>query len=174
MTAPFKAFAFPIHEFYRSRYEKLAMTMSCIDTVTEGSVGALERCPGMSKVGEPLFALAEAAKDYAQTLRSDADVFDCWANLAVARQRLEAFRAELPRGSLSVQRDLALEAEFLVREVCQLLFSIARARVPMPKSAADICLRVRSLAERAHSVDDVRSAEMPLAKSGTHENQERV
>ncbi len=149
---PFKAFAYPIADFYRSRYVKLAMTMRCIDDLAEVTGAALQSCPGMNGVKEAIRELADAAQDYAQTLRSDAGVFDCWSNLAVARQRLEAFRAQMPVGSLAVERDLASEAETLCKEVCQLLFHVARARVPMPKSALELNLRARALKERAQGM----------------------
>jgi hypothetical protein len=149
---PFKAFAYPIREFYHSRYIKLSMTMRCIDDIAIGASEALEECPGMSGVGTAIYALAEAGKDYAQSLRSDPGVFDCWSSLAVAREHLKNFHAKPPKKSLAVERDLALEGERLAREVCKLLFHIARARVPMPKSAAALCLRCRALSERAKSV----------------------
>ncbi len=114
---PFKAFAYPIREFYRSRYVKLSMTMRCIDDIAESAGPALSTCPGMKGVEAPMVKLAEAAKDYAQTLRSDADVFECWSTLAVARERLDGYRAKLPRENSSVARDLAVSAEQLAREV---------------------------------------------------------
>jgi hypothetical protein len=149
---PFKAFAYPIKDFYRSRYVKLSMTMRCIDDIVLGATPALEDCPGMSGVGARVRELADAAKDYAQSLRSDAEVFDSWSTLAVAHEHLTSYRAKLPKKSLPRARELALEGEELAREVSKLIFHIARARVPMPKSAAALCLRCRDLSERARSV----------------------
>jgi hypothetical protein len=160
---PFKAFAFPIKDFYHSRYIKLSMTMRCLDDLVEGTSAALEACPGMSGVGSKIQALAEAAKDYAQSLRSDPGVFDCWSELAVTREHLNTFRAKQPKRSLAIEREISLEAEHLAKETSKLLFHIARARVPMPKSAAALCLRCISLAERANTE---RAKSLPSADSG--------
>lgn len=158
---PFKAFAFPIRDFYRTRYVKLSMTMGCIDEIELGAGPSLEECPGMSGVAEKIHELAEAAKDYAQSLRTDAEVFDGWTNLAVAGEHLTNYRAKLPKKSLIQERELALEAEHLARDVGKLLFHIARARVPMPKSAAALAAQCRELAEKARQVasDANRSAQ---------------
>jgi len=145
---PFKAFAFPIREFYHSRYIKLSMMMRCIDDLVLTTVPTLEQCPGHLGVGPMISALGEAAKEYAQSLRSDTDVFDTWSALAVAKEHLDAHRAQLPKRAPTAERNLALESEHLIKDVAQLLFYMARARVPMPKSAAEIGDRNRALSER--------------------------
>jgi hypothetical protein len=165
---PFKAFAFPIKEFYHSRYIKLSMTMRCIDDISEGAAPPLEVCPGMMGVGAKVTALAEAAKDYAQSLRTDAQVFDSWATLAVAREHLEAHRAKLPKRGAPTERELGREAEQLAHEVGRLLFHIARARVPMPKSAAALGVRCRALSERSASLRH-QEAERHAPRSGLME-----
>src|SRR5688500_2902565 len=43
---PFKAFAFPIPEFYKTRYVKVAMAMRCVDRIVGEAAPALERFPG--------------------------------------------------------------------------------------------------------------------------------
>ncbi len=165
---PFKAFAFPIRDFYQSRYVKLSMMMRCIDELVLGTASGLERCPGLSGVAAPIRALADAAKEYAESLRSEAEVFDSWATLAVARERLESHRAKLARRAAPVERDLALEGEQLVKDVARLIFYIARARVPMPKSAAELCLRVSALSERAGRIPSAESGRraQPAAREG--------
>jgi len=144
---PFKAFAFPIREFFHSRYVKLSMMMRCIDDMVLKATPTLERCPGHAGVTSLILALAEAAKEYAQSLRTDADVFDTWSALAVAKEHLDAHRAQLPKRAPNSERTLALEGEQLIKELAQLLFYLARARVPMPKSAAEICDRCRLLSD---------------------------
>lgn len=162
---PFKAFAFPIQEFYRTRYIKLSMTMRCIDDIVLGTAARLDDCPGMGGVGSKIHALANAAKDYAQAMRADAEVFDLWANLAVTGEHLASYRAKLPRKSLATERELALEAEQVTREVGKLLFHIARARVPMPKSAAETCDRCRSLSERVQGLPSQDTARRGARKA---------
>lgn len=171
---PFKAFAFPIKEFYHSRYIKLSMMMRCIDDIVLGATPTLEICPGLGGVGAPIQELADAAKNYAQSLRSDPGVFDCWSTLAVAKEHLDAYQAKLPRRTLAVERDLSVEGEQLTREVAKLLFHIARARVSMPKSAADLVLRCAALAERAKSLPVSERGQRTPRKGATTMDQEQL
>lgn len=145
---PFKAFAFPIPEFYRSRYLKVAMAMRCIDRVVDEAVPLLEALPGFRGVGALAIELAVAAKAYSETLRADADVFDVWTSFAVAREKLVSFRSELDQSRATHQRQQAEQGKRLVRDVAELISSIARARVPMPKSTEELIARCRKLAPR--------------------------
>src|SRR5688572_1851536 len=65
---PFKAFAFPIPEFYKTRYIKVAMAMRCIDRIAGEAAPPLERFPGFRGVGALVIDLAEAGKVYSETL----------------------------------------------------------------------------------------------------------
>lgn len=140
---PFKAFAFPIPEFYRARYIKVAMAMRCIDRIASEAAPALERFPGFRGVSVLVAELAEAAKAYSETLRSDADIFDVWTSVAVAHERLRAFPPD-PIQPSNQQRQLFEHGKRLVRETADLISSIARARVPMPKSTDDLIARCRA------------------------------
>jgi hypothetical protein len=131
---PFKAFAFPVPEFYKSRYVKIAMTMRCIDEVAtelERTFGAADAFDGLV----PLVAeLASSAKNYSETLRSDADIFDVWASFAVALEKLVAFTPKLAPHPTQRQRHGVENGVALLREGGEVVSHIARARVPMPKS----------------------------------------
>lgn len=140
---PFKAFAFPIPEFYKTRYVKVAMTMRCIDRIAFEAAPALERFPGFRHVGAFVTELANAGKVYSETLRSDPDIFDVWTSFAVAQERLRAFPTDSFQPS-NHQRQLFEHGKRLVRETADLISSIARARVPMPKSTDELIARCRA------------------------------
>jgi hypothetical protein len=142
---PFKAFAFPVPEFYKSRYIKVATAMRCIDRIAAEAAPALERFPGFRGIGLLVTELASAGKVYCETLRSDADIFDVWTSFAVAQERLRAFPAELARKRSNHHPTPLFEhGTRLVRETADLISSIARARVPMPKSTDDLIARCRA------------------------------
>lgn len=140
---PFKAFAFPIPEFYKTRYVKVAMAMRCIDRIAGEAAPALERFPGFRGAGMLVKELAAAGKVYSETLRSDPDIFDVWTSFAVAQERLRAFPAD-PVQLSNHPRQLFEHGRSLVRETADLISSIARARVPMPKSTDDLVARCRA------------------------------
>ena len=66
---------------------------------------------------------------------------DVWTSFAVAQERLRAFPAEPVQKSQTQQRQLFEYGKSLVRETADLISSIARARVPMPKSTEDLIAR---------------------------------
>jgi len=144
---PFKAFAFPMEDFYKSRYLKISMTMREIDEIADelvGTFGSLAEFAGI----EPLIAdFARAAQSKCDTLRTDDDVFDVWTTFVVAGESLSGFQPRLSAiPTLAEQRAAALGTE-LVRSAKELISYIARARVCMPKSTAELldrCRRYRS------------------------------
>lgn len=85
--------------------------------------------------------LGAAGKIYCETLRSDAAIFDVWTTFAVAYERLRAFPAEPVQKPFSHRRQLFEHGKRLVRETADLISSIARARVPMPKSTDELIAR---------------------------------
>jgi len=147
---PFKAFAYPIAEFYKSRYVKIAQTMRAID----GIAAALERTlevPEFSGIAPLVADFARAAKSNCETLRTDPDVFDVWASFVVSGERLVAFRPMSAPAAQASDPRWAEDAIVLVREGHELVRSIARARVPMPKSARELIARCEALRARVGS-----------------------
>ncbi len=59
---PFKAFAFPIEEFYKSRYSKIAMTMRAIDRINTEMKLTLAAHASFAGVAERLDRFSAAAK----------------------------------------------------------------------------------------------------------------
>jgi hypothetical protein len=141
---PFKAFAFPIEDFYKSRYLKIAQTMHAIDLVARVLVDTLCGLPMFLGL-EPLVRdFAAIAKSKCETLHTDAEIFNVWAAFVASGEALAAFEpimaaraeeaspAELYRAAQGVR--LLLQARDLV-------FHVTRARVPMPKTTQAFCDR---------------------------------
>ena len=140
---PFRAFTVPIEEFYECRYIKIAQSMRDIDRIAEALATTVGACPVFSGL-EPLvrdFALAARTK--AETLRTDGDVFDVWADFVTAGERLLAFEPNPgPSPDAATLREVDA-ARRLVANGRDLIFYIARARVSMPKSTAEFVERCR-------------------------------
>ena len=145
---PFKAFAFPIEEFYKSRYIKIAQAMRGIDRIADELTGTFARLPMFAGVEPMIRDFAAAAKVKCETLRTELDIFDVWASFVVTGERLAAFQPHLsierrPADELSASQGL-----ILIKQSKDLVCDIARARVAMPKSTRELierCERYRSI-----------------------------
>jgi len=135
---PFKAFAFPIEEFYKSRYLKIALTMGTIDRVAKELADALGAWPVFAGIEPLVLEYAEAAKIKCETLRTDGDVFDTWTTFVVAGERLAAFEPRWTSTPSPLESELAMVGRALARRGKELIADMARARVPMPKTTADL------------------------------------
>ena len=139
---PLKAFAFPIEDFYKSRYIKIAATMRDIDRIREvmtGAFGSMRPFEGLAPV---IAAFAEAAKVKCQTLQTDPTIFESWSDFVTAGERLLAFQ---PLGSQRPSIDERLKFSQglqLIAAGKDLVTHVTRARVPMPKSTREYLERV--------------------------------
>src|SRR5450432_753987 len=126
---PFKAFAFPIEEFYRSRYVKIALTMRAIDSIGDALRTTIAALPAFTSLLPVVDEFVHTAKLKSETLRTDPDVFEVWSSFVVACETLCNFQ---PATS---GIDAALHAQFceILSAGSVLVSSMARARVPMPK-----------------------------------------
>jgi hypothetical protein len=158
---PFKAFAFPIEDFYRSRYIKIAQTMRDIDRIT-GELGAVfGRSPLFAGDVAPLIeALGQAAKVKCETLQTDPDIFEVWACFVAACERLSACKPALTARHSLDERQQAADGAVLLCRGRDLICDITRARVPMPKST-------RELIERLHRYRDACGIAAPSKRSGS-------
>lgn len=136
---PFRAFSIPIEEFYEGRYIKIGQAMRDIDRIGEAMIVNFTGIPAFERVEAPIREFVEAAKVKTETLRTDPDIFDVWASLATAAERLGNFVPHplpvvlgrvIPRYNLS-------DGMQLIRSGRDLIFYIARARTPMPKSTRE-------------------------------------
>jgi hypothetical protein len=144
---PLKAFSFPIDSFYESRYVKISQTMREIDEIC-GALGfAFERAAEFAGVEQRISEFSVAAKLKAEILRTDPDIFDVWASFVVATERLSAFEPHLPTDAAPEAKQRAGEGKRLLENGKDLVSYIARARVPMPKSAREFIERCRAYGE---------------------------
>jgi len=143
---PFKAFAFPIEEFYKSRYVKIALTMRAIDNIGDALRSTIAAFTPFGSLTPVIDAFVRTAKLKTETLRTDPEVFEVWSSFVVASEMLCSFQPSLPSPAGA---DLQLCAQFndLLRAGSVLVSSMARARVPMPKSARAFIERCEDLSQ---------------------------
>ncbi len=144
---PFKAFLFPIGDFFESRYIKIAQTMRDIDRLCAAVVAMVD---GLSPFADvvPLFCeMAQRAKIKTETLATDHEIFDVWAEFVVSAERIKAFQPTMPaNASLELLHEIERGRLLMVRGAA-LICDITRARVPMPKSTQEYieqCIAYRS------------------------------
>jgi len=149
---PFKAFAFPIEEFYRSRYQKIALTMRALDAVGDALRSTIGALPAFTCLLPVVDEFVHAAQLKSETLRTDPDVFEVWSSFVVASETLCGFQPSFAGGN----GDAALCAQFgeTLRAGATLVSSMARARVPMPKSTQAFVERCESLRQAARAKRD--------------------
>jgi hypothetical protein len=138
---PFKAFAFPMEDFYTSRYLKIAMTMREIDEIAHELIDVFGGVPPFAGIAPLIVDFARAAQSKCDTLRTDDDIFDVWTTFVVLGEALSSFQPPLPSNAAE-QRAVAQGMQ-LVRSAKDLMSYIARARVCMPKSTRELIERFR-------------------------------
>ena len=139
---PLKAFAFPIEDFYRSRYLKIASTMRDIDRICDALTETFGHVPGFAGIVPAIDVFCRAAKLKCETLQTDPSIFDAWAAFVTASERLVAFE---PVGSQRASIDERLRISqglALIVAGAELVTHVTRARVPMPKSTREYLERL--------------------------------
>ncbi len=144
---PFRAFSIPVEDFYESRYIKIGQSMRDIDKISNAMVGNFTQIPAFENIEAPIRDFAKAAKIKTETLRTDPDIFDLWAELVTAAERLANFTphphpalvSEAPTLHHSISDGLQL-----IRSGRDLVFYISRARTPMPKSTREYIERCQT------------------------------
>ena len=144
---PLKAFTFPLHEFYRSRYIKMAQAMEAIDRICRVVTDTLKSHAAFSGVDQVLDEFAVAARTKCETLRTDPDIFEVWPTFVVASEQVTCFEPEAPREAGGLSPSQVSEALSILRDAATLVWSITRARVPMPKSTANLIARCQGFRE---------------------------
>lgn len=148
---PFRAFSIPLDEFYENRYIKISQCMRDIDRIAECLSIRLSSIPGFAGVDHVIVEFANAARIKAETLRTDADIFNVWTRFVTAGERLAEFMPAPPFSDVNKPaagraHSLADGVE-LLRRGRNLIFHIARARTPMPKSTREYIDRVNGYVE---------------------------
>ena len=134
---PFRAFSIPLEDFYESRYIKIGQVLRDIDKISRVMLDTFSGIPAFAEIDVPLCDLVTAAKIKTETLRTDGEIFDVWARMVTAGERLAdpAWQSN-PLAGTSSSHNLA-EGMQLIRQGRDLIFYIARARTAMPKSTRD-------------------------------------
>lgn len=139
---PFKAFVFPIEDFYRSRYIKIAATMRDVDRICDALAATFEGVPMFAGLEPFIEAFARAAKVKCETLQTDAEIFDAWSSFVSAAEMLSAFQPLLSQRPSLDERLRASHGLQLVAAGKELVSNITRARAPMPKSTREFIERL--------------------------------
>ncbi len=134
---PLRAFSIPLEDFYESRYIKIGQSMRDIERIGAAMIANFTRIPAFARIDGLIRDFVEAAKVKTEILRTDPDVFDVWAQLVTAAERLanytplrQAPGPETPIHNIS-------DGLQLVRSGRDLIFYVARAKTPMPKSTRE-------------------------------------
>ncbi len=138
---PFRAFSIPLEDFYESRYIKIGQTMRDIDLIARCMIGNLASLPAFVGAESAINDLATAAKIKTETLRTDPDIFDVWAIMVTAGERLDNLAPHpVADDGRNIRHDTAVGLQ-LFRQGRDLIFYITRARTPMPKSTREFISR---------------------------------
>jgi hypothetical protein len=168
---PFKAFAYPIDQFYQSRYLKIAQTMRDIDRIGDELSVTFARLPAFAGIAPAIDDLVSAARAKCETLQTDPEIFDVWATFVAAVDRLMSFQPSVPETATPAEQLRAAQGLDLIRAGKDLISYITRARVPMPKSAQDFverCERHRGLqSSRAHGAGPVSTTPAQASSSAS-------
>lgn len=166
---PFKAFAFPIEDFYRSRYVKIAQTMRAIDRIADELIATFGSTPSFAGLEPLVREFAAAARLKCETLRTESDIFDVWASFVVSGERLCAFQPRWAGGSPTpAEEQWASRCMALIRQAKDLVGDMARARVPMPKSTRELierCQRALATLSRSTTSHDFEGRLAPQASA---------
>ncbi len=132
---PFRAFTVPISSFYETRYIKIAQTMHAIDLISQAMIKAFHESAFFPNAENLIRQFADAAKLKTETLRTDPVIFDVWPQFVVASEKLLSIGLVERNNESCVACWEVDEGNRLLQEGVNLITYIARARVPMPKSA---------------------------------------
>lgn len=135
---PFRAFSIPLEDFYESRYIKIGQVLRDIDRISKIMIDTFAGIPAFANIEAPIHDLASAAKIKTETLRTDRDIFDVWAHMVTAGERLADidWHSSLGADNLPCTYNLS-DGLQLIRQGRDLIFYISRARTAMPKSTQD-------------------------------------
>ncbi|MGE5384785.1 MAG: hypothetical protein ACM3SV_02750 [Betaproteobacteria bacterium] len=151
---PFRAFSISVEEFYESRYVKISQCMRDIDRIAASMASSFEKIPAFAGVEKAILEFATAARIKTETLRTDPDIFDVWSRFVAVGERLAHFspakaRSQAKGKASRAPCDLSGGME-LIRRGRNLIFHIARARTPMPKSTEEYIARVEFYLQHGH------------------------
>ena len=135
---PFRVFSLPAADFFKSRYIKIAQTMTDIDKLTEKLVMVSQQSPLFSVIKDDLIELGEAAKLASETLRSDPVIFEVWPRYVIAKEAVQAFKIDISHVNDVNLRNRYRKGYGLIKEGAELITILSSLRVPAPKSVQEL------------------------------------
>ncbi|MFZ2973955.1 hypothetical protein [Ferribacterium limneticum] len=142
---PFRAFSIPLEDFYESRYIKIGQVLRDIDLISNAMIDNFSGIPAFSDIEAPIRDLAIAAKIKTETLRTDSDIFDVWARMVTAGERLADLNVLTGPAVFSAPFTYNLSDGLqLIRQGRDLIFYVSRARTAMPKSTREYIERCKN------------------------------
>lgn len=148
---PFRVFSLPLEDYFESRYIKIAQALREVDRIAAVMAATFATTPLFRGIEPLVFDFARIAKIKCETLRTDPDIFDVWAEFVTASERLAALSPALGPGADECTRQLAADGLHLILQGRNLVTDIIRARVTMPKSAREFIERCETFAARAQA-----------------------
>jgi hypothetical protein len=143
---PFRAFSISLEEFYENRYIKIGQCMRDIDRIAESMVSNFTQISVFAGIEKAILEFATAARIKSETLRTDPHIFDVWTKFVTSGERLANYSPALPRNGSKRQAPCSSHSiSDGIELICRgrnLVFHIARARTPMPKSTKEYIERV--------------------------------
>ena len=141
---PFRAFSIPLEDFYESRYIKIGQVLRDIDRISKAMIETFSGIAAFADIEGPVRDLATAAKIKTETLRTDTEIFDVWARMVTAGERLSDLDWQhQDAGENSPLTYNLSDGLQLIRQGRDLIFYISRARTAMPKSTREYIERCR-------------------------------
>ncbi len=131
---PFKAFTMPVADFYESRFIKIAQSMREIDLVADCMIKIFCSREMFAPVEKLIVDYASAARQTAETIKTDPIIFRIWPGFVSQGEQLDAFKPGVPDNAGQMLRMRIAYGRELIQEGRRLISYIAGARVPMPQS----------------------------------------
>ncbi|GAB2182269.1 hypothetical protein DLREEDagrD3_24920 [Denitratisoma sp. agr-D3] len=156
---PFRAFSIPIDAFYESRYLKIGQAMKGIDQIADAMIQFIGCSPMFAGIEPIVREFAMEARQKTETLRTDRDIFDVWADLVTSGERLAGYKPIFEDPDSEAEQRKASFGTQLICNGRDLIFYITRARVAMPKSTQEFVERCQVYAERG--IVDVMPIHLP-------------
>lgn len=145
---PFRAFTLPMDEYYRSRYIKVAQTMTNIDQLAGTIKSTFEGRAEFPDLDKLVDTYATAAKLESETMKADQNIFGIWPQFIAAGEALSGCQPVIQPGASRKCLYVLEHAQKNLVAGSNLINWVARARVPMPKSSADYIQNCKSLKAR--------------------------
>lgn len=128
---PMKVFTMSIKEYYQSRYQKIAMTMCCIDKIANAMQATFCDFPWFNDGSELLKNYVDISKETCAILRSDSDYLELWPEFVSSGEKIIEFQAKIPKQANNALERHIRKGNDLFNYGKDLIGWIANVRVPM-------------------------------------------